>query len=82
VNDRESRRRNLIEIMKSASDTGIMIFSQPSGFSYRWAVPSERDRNGLIRIVVVPGFAKVSDEHARNLQGRGQELVAPVIGTL
>jgi hypothetical protein len=82
LNDLEARRRNLIEIMKSAADTGIMIFSQPSSFTYRWAVPSERDRRGLNRIVVVPGFAKVSDEHARDLPGRGQELVAPVIATL
>lgn len=68
--------------MKAAADTGIMIFAQPSSFVYRWTVPSERDHRGLRRIVVLPGFAKVADEHARDLGERAQELVAPVIGSL
>jgi hypothetical protein len=81
-NDLEARRSHLINIMKSAADTGILIFSQPSRFAYRWTVPSERDRRGLIWIVILPGFVKASDERARDLPGQGQELVAPVVGTL
>lgn len=81
-NDLDARRQHLINLMKAAADTGIMIFAQPSSFVYRWSVPNERDRRGLIRIVVLPGFAKVTDEHARDLGGRTQELMAPVIGTL
>ena len=81
-NDLEARRQHLTNIMKSAADTGILIFSQPSRFAYRWTVPSDRDRRGLNRIVVLPGFAKVSDERARDLPGQGQELVSPIFGTL
>jgi hypothetical protein len=81
-NDLEARRQHLINIMKSAADTGILIFSQPSRFAFRWTVPSERDRKGLNRIVVLPGLVKVSDERAKDLPGQGQELVAPVVGTL
>jgi hypothetical protein len=72
-------RRHLIDVMKSAADTGILIFSQPSKFVFRWIGPSERDGR---RIVVFPGFFKVSDERAKDLPGQGQELVAPVVGTL
>jgi hypothetical protein len=81
-NDLETRRQHLINIMKFAADTGILIFSQYSRFAYRWTVPGDRDRRGLDRIVVLPGFVKVSDERARDLPGQGQELVSPVLGTL
>ena len=81
-NDLHARRQHLINLMKAAADTGIIIFAQPSNFVYRWKLPSDRDREGVIRIVVLPGFAKVTDEHARDLGSRVQELVAPTIGTL
>jgi hypothetical protein len=80
--DLETRRQHLINIMKAAADTGILIFSQRSRFTFRWTVPSEKDRRGLTRIVVLPGFVKMSDERAKDLSGQGQELVAPVVGTL
>jgi hypothetical protein len=80
--DLEARRRHLIDVMKSAADTGILIFSQLSRYEFRWTVPSERDRRGLPRIVVLPGFVKLSDERAKDLPGQGQELVAPAVGTL
>jgi hypothetical protein len=81
-NDLEVCQQHLANLMKVAADIGIMIFAQPSSFAYRWTVPSERDYKGLTRIVVLPGFTKVRDEEARDLGGRAQELVAPVVGTL
>ena len=81
-NDSHPRRQHLINLMKAAADTGIVIFAQPSNFAYRWTLPSGRDREGVIRIVVLPGFAKVTDEHARDLGSRAQELVAPTVGVL
>ena len=83
-NASDARRQHLIDLMKAAAETGIVIFAQPSTFAYRWTVPSEREhhRKGLVRIVVLPGFAKVADEHARELSARAQELAAPVMGSL
>jgi hypothetical protein len=68
--------------MKLAANTGILIFSQPRRFAFRWPIISERDRNGLIQIVVLPGFVKMSDERAEGSPGQGQEMVPPVVRTL
>lgn len=59
------RRQNVAEIFKSAADVGILIFSQPSSFTYQWGT-SQDNRGGVV--VVTPAFLKVSDENARVLE--------------
>ena len=79
----DRRRQHLINIMKAAADTGILIFSQPSNFAYRWTAPADRDRKGASnRVVVSPGLVKLTDEHGNDLGARGQELLAPVVENL
>ena len=75
------RHQNLIEVMKAASDTGILLFAQPSTFTYRWTAPSTggtgRGAGAGGRIVVTPALVKVADENAVVLE-RGLELVTVV----
>lgn len=79
----DRRRQHLINIMKAAADTGILIFSQPSSFAYRWTAPAERDRKGAnTRVVVSPGFIKITDEQGKDLGARGQTLLEPAVETL
>jgi hypothetical protein len=60
-----ARRQNAAEIFKSAADVGILIFSQPSSFTYQWS-SSQENRSGVI--VVTPAFWKVADENAMPLE--------------
>lgn len=89
----EARHVNLVNIMKSAVDTGILLFSQPSTFVFRWvAPPSQGDRRRgkptttteqrqNPRVVVLPGLVKVRDADSRELR-TPLELVSPVVGSI
>ncbi len=54
----------MIELMISAADLGIWLFSQPSNFQFQWRAPEKLGRN---TIVVAPALEKVADERARIL---------------
>jgi len=75
-NNGNDRLQNLLEIMRSATDAGILVFAQPSEFEYRWTLPAEA-RSGR-RVVVTPAFVKVSDEYAKPLE-RSQIMVHQVV---
>jgi hypothetical protein len=62
-----ARHQHLVEIMKAAAETGIVVFSQPTTFAYLWVVPTSARYSG-VRFVVTPGFAKVADENALVLE--------------
>lgn len=74
-----SRRDNMINIMKSASDTGVLLFSQPSTLKWCWSIPESK--SGRVRIVLLPGLEKTRDENANELQ-RPLELLRPVTGVI
>jgi hypothetical protein len=74
-----SRRDNMINIMKAASETGVLLFSQPSTFRWRWNAPGSK--NGRVRVVLLPGLDKTRDENANELQ-RPLELLKPVQGVV
>jgi hypothetical protein len=76
-NDNDAaRRENLVEVMKSAADTGILVFSQPSTFKYHWAIPT--DARSSRKVVVTPAFVKVADENGQPLD-RPQTMIQQVI---
>jgi hypothetical protein len=74
-----TRTQNLIEIMRSASEAGILIFAQPSTFKYRWSLPSEA--RGKRSTVVTPAFVKVTDNNARPLS-HPQTMVPQLVNEL
>ena len=70
---------HLLSILKSASETGLLIMSQPSSFAFEWDTlggtangtsPAGND------VVVLPAFEKTADEWANDLPHR-QVLVKP-----
>jgi hypothetical protein len=73
--DGAARGQNLVEVMKSAADTGILIFSQPSTFKYRWSVPA--DARSSPKVVVTPAFVKVADDNGQPLD-RPQTMIQQV----
>jgi len=77
------RRGHLLNIMKSASETGVLLFRQPSSFRYEWEVREGRSGGGGggLRIVVLPGFVKVRNESAKVLD-RPQELIEQTVASL
>jgi hypothetical protein len=79
----DARRGHLHEIMKSASETGVLLFTQSSTFRYEWEMPEGRSGGGVggLRIVVLPGFVKVSNESAKVLD-RPQVLIGPTVESL
>jgi hypothetical protein len=77
-----SRRENLINIMKGGSETGFMLFSQPSTFQWVWRSSSAgAGKGGSLKVVILPGLVKVRDEEARELD-KGVELLRPVVGPI
>jgi hypothetical protein len=78
----EARRKHLGDLMRSAAETGILLFSQPSTFSYRWKTPSDREkRSGNLSIVLSPGFVKVRDGNGEEME-RHRVLLRPVTDTI
>ncbi|KAI9870378.1 MAG: hypothetical protein M1830_004320 [Pleopsidium flavum] len=60
----EDRVRSLTEIMKSAADLGIWLFSQPSTFKFHWGGREDTKEH---TIVVAPALLKMADENAQSL---------------
>ena len=76
------RLGHLVNIMKSASDAGMLLFAQPASFRYRWKPTGDRDRDVKAGwVVVLPGFLKVAGEDGKEL-GRQQEMIRPVVASL
>ena len=67
VGDLESRFQHLVNVMRSASLTGIKLFSQPSTFAWRWDPRKSKETGRVTQIVVSPGLQKVADEYGRRL---------------
>ncbi len=74
----EDRVRSLTEIMKSAADLGIWLFSQPSTFKFHWGTPENIEAH---TIVVAPALLKVADESAQSLS-KAQVMIEMVIRRL
>jgi hypothetical protein len=74
-----TRLQNLVTIMQSAADAGLLIFAQPAAFRWVWDVDGNvRGGSGARDIVVTPGFFKVTDDDAKGL-GRPQVMVPQVV---
>jgi hypothetical protein len=74
-----------VDIMKVGTETGVLLFSQPGTFRWRWG---RRDGGGgksgmpgKVTVVVLPGVEKVKDEEARAVEP-GVVLVRAVEGVL
>jgi hypothetical protein len=55
---------NLVEIMRGAADGGLLLFSQRATYACDWELKDSSVKNG---VVVLPGFAKITDDEARPL---------------
>jgi hypothetical protein len=74
-----TRLQNLVTIMQSAADAGLLIFAQPAAFRWVWDVDGNvPGGSGARDIVVTPGLVKVTDDDARVL-GRPQVMVPQVV---
>lgn len=52
--------------MRSAAETGMLIFSQPAEFSYAWTEDERQTgRRNAGKLVVTPAVLKVRDENSR-----------------
>jgi hypothetical protein len=60
----EARCSNLVEIMRGATTTGVLLFSQRASFRFDWDHPNQKGRT----IVVLPGLIKVTDDKAQSLR--------------
>lgn len=58
------RVRSLTEILKSAADLGIWLFSQPSTFQFQWGAA---EKSGSNIVVIGPALVKVANERAQPL---------------
>ncbi|KAI9738417.1 MAG: hypothetical protein M1834_008920 [Cirrosporium novae-zelandiae] len=72
----EDRIYNLTEIMKSAAEIGVLLFSQPNGFLWEWGTAGNREDGGTSRdsrqstvmmVVVSPSLVKETDEKGRKV---------------
>ena len=79
--NQHTRFQNLVTIMQSAADAGLLLFRQPAAFSWVWTVSAggnARGSTGQREIVVTPGFIKVTDDEAKVL-ARPQAMVQQVV---
>ena len=56
----DQRSSSLSAIFKGASELGILLFSQPSEFYFRW--PNNCDSMGPNQLAVTPSLVKTTDE--------------------
>lgn len=68
-------QEHLESVLKAASETGLLIMSQPSRFTFAWDVLRPNEQGS---VVVYPAFEKTSDEQGRGLS-RNQVLVEPTV---
>lgn len=67
---------HLENLLKLASETGLLIMSQRSSFNFEWNVLQKSKADG--NIVTMPAFEKTADERGEVL-ARRQILVKPTI---
>lgn len=60
---------NLTQIMREASDTGIMLYGQPDRLAWRWKLVGADSR----KLVVAPAFVRVKVEEEGVSKRRGEE---------
>ena len=73
----EARASNLTEIFKAAAEKGLLLFSQPCGFGFRWS-RSAADAGGTGSVVVSPALVKMEDERGTKLR-TPQVLIPEVV---
>lgn len=61
----DQRSNSLSAIFKSASELGILLFSQPSGIHFHW--PSSGDSVGPNQLAITPSLVKTTDERGAPL---------------
>ncbi|EMC95982.1 hypothetical protein BAUCODRAFT_511620 [Baudoinia panamericana UAMH 10762] len=61
-----SAHEDVLHIMRSAADVAVLLFSQPSGYVFRWQAVSGQSGSNA-NIVVIPDFIKVTDESGMSL---------------
>jgi hypothetical protein len=79
INSRYSdsdRVHNLTEIMKSAAEQGVWLFSQPSTFKFHWGNPEEV---GGGAVLTSPALWKIGDERGQGLR-KVQVMVEKGVG--
>ncbi|USW48992.1 hypothetical protein Slin15195_G023110 [Septoria linicola] len=73
---KQEAEQHLRNLLKLASETGLLIMSQRSSFNFEWDVLQKSKSDG--NIVVMPAFGKTADERGEALSRR-QVLVKPTI---
>lgn len=66
---------SLRQILHSGADAGILLFAQPSTFSFDWTVPLNAQARA---VTITPAFVKTYDEKGQPLRPV-QVLVEPMI---
>lgn len=69
--------QNLKEIMRSAAETGIFVFTQPTTFEYQWSGMVASSKKSQ-RVVALPAFVKVADERGVRLE-KPMVMIDPVV---
>lgn len=72
-----SAPEHLRSVLQTATETGLMIMSQPSTFSFEWNVPTQ----AAGAIVVLPAFEKTADERGSTLSQK-YVLAEPKVETI
>jgi hypothetical protein len=67
----EDRLRHLTEVLRSAAEVGIWLFSHPCSFDFTWHVQEDSEDP---KMVVAPGLVKVTNEKGQQLS-RPQQLI-------
>ncbi len=68
--NRPNQRKNLIEIMRHAIGVGVLLFSQPSLFEFRWAAPQQQKSQQAMRLTefeTAPALLKLTDSNGKPL---------------
>jgi hypothetical protein len=63
----KTRYSSLVEIMRGAATGGFLLFSQRATYKFDWDLKDKKDKKVSNSVVVLPGFAKVTDDEARPL---------------
>lgn len=61
----DRRLHALVGLLQRTSDVGILLFSQPSTFSFQWRVSNSPSHD--VEIAITPWVLKMSDENAQRI---------------
>jgi len=61
----DRRLHALVGLLQRTSDVGILLFSQPSSFSFQWRVSNNPSHD--VEIPITPWVLKMSDENAQRI---------------